>query len=210
MLLDRYDFIRSFCRGKRVIHLGCADWPFTERRIKSNSLLHEAIDGVAASLVGVDLASEGLALMRDHNPKWDLYLKDATQFESDEPFDVIIASELIEHIDCPGNLLRGIRQWATPSSQLVITTPNGYSLKGAIRAMANSEYAHPDHVVAFTTKTLEALHKRTGWKVLSTNYYHVDSERFAQCLFSNGLRWLGNTVLSSRIGDGLITVSDPA
>src|ERR1041384_4176208 len=42
------------------------------------------------------------------------------------PYDMIIASEVIEHVDEPGELLVFLRGLLAPKGKLVLTMPNGY------------------------------------------------------------------------------------
>jgi predicted TPR repeat methyltransferase len=65
----REKYILDACRNQKVLHLGCADWPFTKDRIVKNKLLHESIQNVAAHLSGVDLSSEGIQIMKDSGYK---------------------------------------------------------------------------------------------------------------------------------------------
>lgn len=62
---DRVSFIMEHIRGRKVLHLGCADWPFTEEKVKKGSLLHQRMMGIAGDLVGVDLVPAATKLMQE-------------------------------------------------------------------------------------------------------------------------------------------------
>ena len=209
MMLDRTAYLTELCRDAIVIHLGCADWPYTERRIKEGNLLHVTLSSVARSIIGVDLSKQGIEMLQQHRPDWSLVCADASTYTPQSPPEVVVLSEVLEHVENPGDLLRQVRRWADLKPRLVITTPNGFALKGAIRAMVGREYAHPDHVVAFTTKTLTQLLERTGWHVESVAYYHVRSRRMLASIASGVVRLAANTILSERMGDGLIALARP-
>lgn len=209
MLHERTRYLTDLCRDQRVVHLGCADWPYTERRLAEGTLLHEHLSAVSREIVGVDLSVEGLKLLRNHRPDWKLIEADGLTYEPDFEPDIVILSELIEHVEDPGTLLRQVRSWATPHTKLALTTPNAYSMKGALRAAMGREYAHPDHVVMFSTKTLTALLERAGWTVDSISYYHVQSERALACAASKIVQIAAATILSNRIGDGIIALARP-
>lgn len=123
--------------------------------------------------------------------------------------DVIVASELIEHLENPGDLLRGIGRWATSRHELVLTTPNSASLKTAVRALFGKEYCHPDHTVSFTTQTLSQLLERCGWKSTQVLYYESAPRSGLAALPGYALQAL-STLLSPRSGDGLIVVAQSA
>jgi 2-polyprenyl-3-methyl-5-hydroxy-6-metoxy-1,4-benzoquinol methylase len=205
-VVDRTAEIVRRCRGKRVLHLGCADWPYTAERIETQRLLHSEIAAVSSHVIGVDMSSEGLELMRWLNPSWDLRLHDACTYIPPTNVDVIVASELIEHLDNPGDLLGGLASWATPQHELVITTPNGYSLKGALRAVVGKEFCHPDHTVMFTTKTLSQILARNGWMTTDVLYYQCMPQAGLQVIPAFALQTLA-TLFAPRTSDGLIVVA---
>lgn len=205
-LCERVRFLQDLCRGRRVLHLGCADWPYTEERLASGKLLHAAIESVANCQVGVDLSKEGVELLRKFAPTWDVRCVDANSFVPDFEYEIILCSELIEHMENPGLLLRGIRRWAHRDSLLVLTTPNAYALKAALRALAGKEFCHPDHTVIFSSTTLQQLLKRCGWEPTHTAYYHLSGHTAFSRMLS-GAVWLLNFICSDRMGDGLIVMA---
>jgi 2-polyprenyl-3-methyl-5-hydroxy-6-metoxy-1,4-benzoquinol methylase len=203
---ERKQKVVELCRGKRVLHLGCTDWPFTEEKIREHSLLHAMIAEVATDLVGVDISDEGLAHLAKADPKWKLVNADACTYVPDFPVDVVVASELIEHLENPGQLFRGIARWATEKVSVVVTTPNAQSLKSALRALVGKEECHPDHTVVFSTKTITQLLDRTGWDVEKIEYYRVPAQRFVTRLTSGCLRLL-EMFASRRACEGLIVLA---
>ena len=54
--VGRLDVLLNICRGKRVLHVGCADWPITDPATS----LHLALEAVCAKLDGVDPHVEAL------------------------------------------------------------------------------------------------------------------------------------------------------
>jgi len=57
---DRKVFIANYCRGKKVLHVGCADAGLTMDRLEKNSLLHFMLLSEAERVWGVDLDKNGL------------------------------------------------------------------------------------------------------------------------------------------------------
>lgn len=207
--VSRVGEICRHCAGKRVLHLGCADWPYTEDRIQTKQLLHSEIARVSAHVIGVDMSQEGLDRMRQLEPNWELHLADACTFQPATEVDVIVASELIEHLENPGDLLRGIARWATPRQELIITTPNANGLKGAVRALFGQEFCHPDHTVLFSTQTIRQLLDRCGWQAQEVMYYECAPQSGLSAIPGYALQML-STVLSARSGDGLVVVARQA
>jgi SAM-dependent methyltransferase len=96
-------------------------------------------------------------------------------------FDVIIAGEIIEHLNDPGQFLRGIRRLMTPTTDLVITTVNAYCgmrfLQYGLRGKGGmNEPVHPDHVAYYSYSTLSLLLRRHGLSVDSFFFYDLGRE----------------------------------
>ncbi|MEZ5288457.1 MAG: class I SAM-dependent methyltransferase [Vicinamibacterales bacterium] len=111
-LVQRVAFIEEACAGKRVLHLGCTNWPYTETVIRDGSLLHLRLMARAAELHGLDSDREGLDVLAAHGVP-HLHLGDLERLDEtalDGPFDVIVAGEIIEHLSNPGLFLRGVRR----------------------------------------------------------------------------------------------------
>lgn len=189
-LLDRVTHLAEAARGKRVLHLGCTDAPFTAQSIAAGRLLHDRLAEVADHLVGVDTDSDGLQLLRDRGHR-DLIaspgrLRDAADAIDDAgPFEVIVAAEVVEHVDDPGTFLADIAELAGPSgAEVVLTTINAY---GALRFVQYawprrgplSEPVHPDHVAYYSLSTLGLACRRAGLRVTSQAFYDLGPEHRA-------------------------------
>lgn len=61
---ERTDYILAACRDKRVLHVGCADAPYTSTRLADGTILHGMIERVAAVQYGIDLSAEGIQLLQ--------------------------------------------------------------------------------------------------------------------------------------------------
>ena len=110
-LVDRVEFIKKMCIGKKVLHLGCTNYPYTEDSIQKNMLLHHELKTVAKTLHGFDFDRAGLDILAKAGEE-NLHFADLEKLEDvelDETFDVIIAGEMIEHLSNPGLFLRGIK-----------------------------------------------------------------------------------------------------
>ena len=181
--VQRVDYILSQCEGKRVLHLGCTNWPYTEPSIAEGSLLHAAIRDRCAELHGIDADERGIELMREHGFE-DLYLGDLEMLDScevDGTFDVIIAGETIEHLNNPGLFLNGVKRFLHGDSILLITTINAYCavryLQYAFRGKGGeNEPVHPDHVAYYSVSTLGLLLKRHGFEHNDIVFYDIGSE----------------------------------
>lgn len=93
-----------------------------------------------------------------------------------EPFDVVVATEIIEHVAHPDEFLRQLAKLVRPGGHAVITTPNGGYFRNDLPRF--SACADPsvfetrqfgpdaaDHIFLLHEDELPVLAQRAGWKV---------------------------------------------
>lgn len=212
-LVQRVEFIKRACAGKKVLHLGCTNWPYTQDAIDKNMLLHFELAASASSLYGFDFDQEGLDVLAAAGTT-DLYradLENLDAVEMNETFDVIVAGEMIEHLNNPGLFLKGIQRFMNAETQLVITTINAYSaLRFAIYGLRGkgglNEPVHPDHVAYYSYKTLNLLVERAGLKVSEFCFYDIGTDhRPFQPWYYNMVNDVA-VKISPQLSDGVIAV----
>ncbi len=182
-MVDRVQFIKNACVGKKVLHLGCTDYPFTEEVIKNEMLLHFELGRVARELYGFDFDERGIKILSDAGVK-NLYLSNLEKLEEvdlDETFDVIIAGEMIEHLSNPGLFLKGIQRFMNSETNLLVTTINAYCgmrmLTYGFRGRGGArEPVHPDHVAYYSYSTLKVLIERENLRVRRFAFYNTGEE----------------------------------
>lgn len=182
-LVQRVDFIRNACRGKKVLHLGCTNYPYTEEAIESDMLLHFELEKIAAELFGFDYDQAGLDIIERAGAK-NVYRVDLEKLDEvplQETFDVIVGGEMIEHLSNPGMFLSGIKRFMNGDTKLVITTINAYC---AMRFLAyglrgnggRNEPVHPDHVGYYSYRTLNLMLERHGLNTDEFHFYDLGTE----------------------------------
>ncbi len=212
-LVQRMDFIKAACAGKKVLHLGCTNYPYTEESIENNMLAHFEIEKVARVVYGFDFDQKGIDVLHEHGGT-NLFQADLEKLEDvslDETFDVIIAGEMIEHLSNPGLFLRGIQRFMNRETNLVITTINAYSamrfmiygLRGRGGAL---EPVHPDHVAYYSYKTLSLVIERENLRVKDFLFYDLGIEhrkfnRWFYNIFNDA-----SVKMSPQLSDGVIAV----
>lgn len=164
--VDRNPFLIDRARGKKVLHLGCADEHLVDLKLKNNAHLHAQLASVASELWGVDVSAEGILQLRQAGftnlIHGDVERLDDIDELRDQHFDVIIAGELIEHLSNPGLFLKGCRGLCSPDTELILTTPNALVYSQPIFACLNREAVHPDHTLFWSPSTLRTLIRRSG------------------------------------------------
>jgi SAM-dependent methyltransferase len=219
-VVDRISYLVELAAGRRVIHIGFADAGCRAMQDGAGTWLHAHLAETAGSLVGLDIDEAGVASARAAG--YDAHLVDCRDPDAVaaldlEPADLIVAGEVIEHLDAPGPFIDAVRNLARPGTDFVLTTPNASGVGNTLAALASLEINHPDHVTGFTCRTLMALLDRHGWSTASVRTYvpkvkaPADRSRRARVLyalgvvierFERGIGRLGRPF----IADGLIVV----
>jgi hypothetical protein len=172
--VDRVDYVLEQARGRRTIHVGFVDSRCTEYHQTHDAWLHAMLDDATSSLVGLDIDDEGVEQARRQG--YEAYTVDCRDSAAVaalglEPADVVIAGEIIEHLDDPGDFLDGLAGLVNDRGALVVTTPNAHGLFNAVASIAGFELNHPDHVTMFSWYTLANLLRRHGWEPVETAVY---------------------------------------
>ena len=197
-VVQRVDELVTRSRGRRVLHLGCTNWPYTAESERAGTLLHRSLGTAAGELAGLDSDPDGLAALAalgfDHLLLGDLEHLDAARWFDPsgvgassapiDPFDLVIAGEVLEHLGSPAALLEGVRPLLAAGGELIVTVPNAYcafrfASYAVSRRRGNPEPVHPDHVAYYSEATLGRLLDDTGYEVLELAFYDLGREHRA-------------------------------
>jgi hypothetical protein len=184
ILEGRQDFILEKCRSKRVLHLGCVDTGLLQERFQSGELMHLKLAAVAAELWGVDVNVEGIAFLQERGVGnlivGDVCALDEIEALRGKSFDVIVASEVVEHLQNPGLFLQAVQSVMTAAStQLIITVPNAFRIDTLYSLLGNVERVHPDHNFWFSYHTITNLVQKSGLVVKEVCTYSFPTTRFS-------------------------------
>jgi SAM-dependent methyltransferase len=182
-LVQRVELIKELSAGKKVLHLGCTNWPYTEDAIAGDMLMHFELERIASEIYGFDYDQEGIDILAARGSK-NLFQADLEKLEKvplDQTFDVIVAGEVIEHLNNPGLFLNGIKRFMNTDTQLIVTTINAYCgmrfFQYGLRGRGGlSEPVHPDHVAYYSYSTLGLLLKRHDLDVENFYFYDIGHE----------------------------------
>jgi 2-polyprenyl-3-methyl-5-hydroxy-6-metoxy-1,4-benzoquinol methylase len=162
--------------GLRILEVGCGVGGITL-----------PLGTLGAEVTGIDLDAGDVAELRDRSSRMDLpnvavFVGDAYAFESEERFDVAVASEVFEHLETPGRLATVLANHLRSGGMLLVTTPNGYgpweqvnSLKliprrwGWLRKLMGKplhDGGGREHEQRYTRGALETLFASAGFRLL--------------------------------------------
>lgn len=173
ILIDKEAFITGLCIQKLVLHLGCCRYPYCQESFSSGELFHLKLLKIAQECHGMDIDQPSLDfLARQGIPH--LFWGDVEKLELNQwekYYDIILAGEILEHLNNFGLFLSSIRHLMNRETLLVISVPNTPTLKGFLRALIGQEMVHHDHVCYFSATTLTTLLDRFQYRVEKVMYY---------------------------------------
>lgn len=205
---DRDKWILNLCAGKKVLHLGCTDWPVTDDRLERSELLHQKLAGACALLVGVDPDEDGMSKLMRFMPHHTFHVTKAEDMRSNAEitgtsWDIILAADVVEHISNVGSALDSVSSLMRPSTKLLITTPSAFSIKRLVAwSLGNQEHVHPDHCYYFSPSTMHQILSRSGLKIEEYGFFMWKNDRLINNLVRCLLAPL-NVVTRGRMGDEL-------
>lgn len=153
---DRNGYLGKCIENKTLLHVGCSDFPITQQRINEKNLLHQKLEELARSITGIDLSEEGINILIKHGFK-NVFRMDAENLELCNKFDVIVAGDVMEHLNNPGLFLQGAIPLLNPGGEIIIGVPSALTLNNIKPWFFGWEQVHVDHTFYFSPKTLSAL-----------------------------------------------------
>lgn len=173
------DFIADLVRGKNVLDVGCVDHSANVEA--EDTWLHKHVLRTARSVVGLDLLETEAAKLNAKG--YNIRSGDACTVFLGETFDVIVAGELIEHVDSSAAFLSNMSRHLNHHGRLVLTTPNAFFFLHFLESIFTdvSKRWNPEHVAWYDPFTLRNLMTRCGLEVESC-YYFTRSRKLQRVL----------------------------
>jgi 2-polyprenyl-3-methyl-5-hydroxy-6-metoxy-1,4-benzoquinol methylase len=194
---SRWSFILNRCRGLRVLHLGCIGETDVSPEEKLNAyvagrVLHPHLAAVCRELVGIDIDSASVELLRSRLGERNILIGDAEDLKSvdlDRTFDIILCGNLLEHLSSPGRALEGIRCFMGSRSELIVSVPNSFALLANLRFAMGRFQDGAQHVASFSKFNLQTLLARHGFelKELYTAFDRPPTSRAGRIKFALGI-----------------------
>jgi SAM-dependent methyltransferase len=141
-------------RGDRALDLGCGQGEFTA-----------VLDAAGARAVGVEVAEAALARARARHPDVEFQLAPAAgplPF-ADGSFDLVWASEVIEHVADTARWLSEVRRVLVPGGRLLLTTPSHGRLRVLVGGLERFSEPLGDHLHLYTRRSLRGLLEEFGF-----------------------------------------------
>ena len=124
-------------------------------------------------VVGIDLSQQGIAIARKAYPqgRFEVLPADDQLLArlGAAPFDLVISTEVVEHLYSPRDYAHGCLQALKPGGRFICTTPYHGYLKNLVLSLAGKWDAHANplwdggHIKLWSRKTLGRLLTETGF-----------------------------------------------
>ncbi len=173
--VDRIAFIARACAQCRVLDLGAMDETAWAAKRGRGTWLHEEIGHRALRVDGIDnstlVPAEGLRTGSNATiQRGDICDPRRLVAALEHSPDVVVAGELIEHLENPLQFLTQFAEIDRLSGKtLILSTPNATALHNVLIGLARRESTHQDHLCILSYKTLATLCRRAGfveWQII--------------------------------------------
>ena len=163
---SKINFIIQYCEGKKVLDLGCV-----EHNLESSSntnWIHRAVKEKAAEVLGLDYLKEEVEELNKKG--YNILHGNAESFDLARKFDVIIAGDLIEHLNNYGDFIKCCVKHMHSESLLIITSANPWHWPKVIRSSFREVPINLEHTCWMTPNCLKQLCQRYGLIICNTRY----------------------------------------
>jgi 2-polyprenyl-3-methyl-5-hydroxy-6-metoxy-1,4-benzoquinol methylase len=126
------------------------------------------------TVVGMDLSESGIELARKNHPDGRFEVLGASDRILEElaesPFDIIVSTEVVEHLYNPRAYVKGAFQALKPGGRFICTTPYHGYVKNLLISLSGKWDSHANplwdggHIKLWSWKTLTALLAEPGFE----------------------------------------------
>lgn len=219
-LVHRPDPWIGYASGRKTLHIGMGGY-IDDREETQKELavltrsLHYELNKVAASLTGVDINSDAIEIMRrevpGHYVVGDIMDVSLLGRFKDDPFEVIIFGDVIEHLDNFGIALRNLTAMLAPGGIIIISTANAVTFSGFAKMLFRYESTHAEHTCFFSYLTLKRTLEMNELRIIDFMFYtHKRLDQFESWMHRVD-HYASNAVVAMlpQFAQGIIAVAQP-
>lgn len=170
------DIVIKYANGKSVLDIGCA---------QGNLALLLAERGFKVIATDINLNFLTYSRLKYEFGNINYVASDALNIPFKCRFDVIVITEILEHLAEPKKLISAIKKLLNPGGIAVITTPNGNYLFSCIHHYAQGQRNLPQlvkrqcgpgvesHLFHFTSEELLGIFREEGFRILDFEFLNT-------------------------------------
>lgn len=151
--------------GKKVLELGVGDASLTKKTFEMGAI----VDGIEINPVSAKLAEPYCRRVFETN------LEGIEKINLDEQYDIIIAADVLEHLNDPEYILSKIKVYLKKNGLMVVSLPNAVNLYVRINVLLGRFPYHTKgildktHLHFYTYKSARDMVLRTGWIIIEND-----------------------------------------
>ena len=183
--ISKEKLILKYCTNKIVLDIGCVNHNILNT--KNSNWLHGIIKNVAKELVGIDYLKKEVDMLVDNG--YNVICADVCKpFSLNKIFDVIVISNLIEHVSNFETLLINVKNHLDANGVVLISTPNPFFVEQYFySAFKNDIIVNNEHTCWIDPVTLEQL--VTRFDLRTEKVYWLKKKWGLHCVIMNGSRY---------------------
>lgn len=164
---DKIPWIMPYVAGRKVLDLGCVRHDLKET--EKADWLHGHLKQQAKYLVGVDYLEEETAALRARG--YNVLHANVETMDLGDEFEVIVAGDLIEHLNNFGMFLDRVSAHLAPEGTFLLTTPNPINPMRFFQVLfLGRTLSNREHTCWFTPEVLGQLLRRYNLEIVQVAY----------------------------------------
>lgn len=165
---DKVNTIVNECRNKSVLDLGIVDHDV--RYEQKKDWLHRKLKNVAKEITGLDINKEAIKILKSKG--YNVVSADAENFNLKNKFEVIVAGDLIEHLNNVGMFLNSVKKHMNKDSILIATIPNCLSLSNWLELIffGRIKYINDEHTIWYDENTIKRILENHGFTIKELSF----------------------------------------
>ncbi len=156
-LVNKEQQVLKMCKGKHVLNVGCIG---QDKYYESEEWQHKKISNASEHTIGVDIQKEEVAKLQ--NMGYDVLLAEDLLL-SGKTFDIIIMSDVIEHVDNALAFIEFYTPFLKEDGVMLISTPNAFHFARFLWILIWKNYSvNEEHTLWYCPLTLAELVSRSS------------------------------------------------
>jgi SAM-dependent methyltransferase len=161
--IETFMFRNSIGRGT-LLELGCGTGAVIRECQRRN---------LCEKYVAMDYSHDAINCLNEHSKNVKTIVGDINniKFESDDVFDIVLLSHVLEHLEDPGALCKTILQRVEFAHMIIEVPLVDLPLRRILNIFRNREENAAAHVQFFTIKSFESILQTNGLEIVDTHLY---------------------------------------